>query len=431
MNYQFTKSNRNSSGTIHLPASKSINNRLLILQALCNNAFIINNMSDSDDTQLLYKALNSSDSVIDIDAAGTAMRFLTAYYAGRVGEERVLTGCERMKNRPIRILVESLRKLGTTIEYSEKDGFPPLKITGNQIGGGELAIDGRVSSQYISALLMVAPFFTNGLRLRLVNKVVSVPYIQQTIDLMKLLGFEINWIENEIVVKPFENQWIENSIKSISVESDWSAASYWYEMAAFAENVDLRIYGLQQPSIQGDSIVSQLFEPLGVKTDFFEGGIRLSKSEKPLPTDLVEIDFTNFPDLAQTLTVTLAMLDIPFCFSGLDSLRIKETDRILALQTELAKFGKTITEPETNVLQFVPRVSSPKTFFPKKIETYNDHRMAMAFAPIALLSTNIEIENPQVVSKSYPSFWHDLQSIGFEISKESENLENFKEKINP
>ena len=373
---------------IRLPASKSISNRILILNALSKSVYPIENLSDSDDTQVLMKALLSlqtGNAAFDTGAAGTSMRFLTAYLAQNEGVWTI-TGSERMKNRPIRILVDSLREIGGKIEYMEKEGFPPLQIHGRKLTGGAIRLNGGVSSQYLSALMMIAPATQQGLDIRLEGTVVSRPYIDMTAHLMQTFGIETLWDGERIRIEPQAYQPV-----PFKVESDWSAASYWYEIAALAENSgDVELIGLESNSIQGDARVAQLF-----KTGI--GG---------------EVDFTNEPDLAQTLAVTCCLLNIPFHFTGLQSLRIKETDRIAALQTELKKLGYAVKTGGAEMEWAGERCESEPD---PVISTYDDHRMAMAFAPVCLKTGKIRISNPEVVSKSYPAFWKDMEKAGFRI----------------
>ncbi|MGL4227471.1 MAG: 3-phosphoshikimate 1-carboxyvinyltransferase [Tannerellaceae bacterium] len=394
-------------GNIYLPASKSISNRALILDALSYSPYGIDNLSRCDDTDVMVKAFESDSNVFDIKAAGTAMRFLTAFLSKIIGEW-VITGTDRMKNRPIRILVDALNSIGARIEYMEKEGYPPLKIYGSALQGGEIELDGGVSSQYISALLMVAPTMEHGLVLRLKGNVISKPYIALTLSLMKRFGVDAEWNENTITIAP-------QTYKPIpfKVESDWSAASYWYQMAALAKEANVFLVGLESNSAQGDSKVATLFEQLGVQTNYEEGGVVLTKTG--MHCKRFEHDFVNEPDLAQTFVVTCCMLNVPFRFTGLQSLKIKETDRIEALKNELLKFGYKITDHEDSILEWNgERVDV--TAVPV-VKTYEDHRMAMAFAPIALLGETVWVDEPGVVSKSYPEYWDHLKQVGFNVEE--------------
>lgn len=386
---------------INLPASKSISNRALILNALSYSPYDIENLSDCDDTRVMLKAFDSNSNKFDIGAAGTSMRFLTAFSAKTVGEWEI-TGSERMKNRPIKILVDALNKLGGKIEYIEKEGFPPLKIFGSALMGGEIDLDGGVSSQYISALMMIAPYMVNGLKIHLTGNIVSVPYIKMTLGMMKEFGVDAISEKNIIEIKPQTYKPI-----SYTVESDWSGASYWYEVLSIADEGKIKLNGLKKNSLQGDSEVAKIFENLGVETKYLDNEVIITSNPK-LQTSNLKYDFTNVPDLAQTIVVTCCLKDIPFEFSGLQSLRIKETNRIAALKNELAKLGYVLEEKDDDKLIWNGEKCEKEEL--PVISTYEDHRMAMAFAPAALLFP-IEIENPQVVSKSYPDFWEDFSML--------------------
>jgi 3-phosphoshikimate 1-carboxyvinyltransferase len=379
--------------SIRLPASKSISNRALILNALCKNPYPIENLSDSDDTVVLLTALQSPGPDFDIGAAGTSMRFLTAYFAQLEGI-RTITGSERMKNRPIGVLADALQRLGAGIEYLEKEGFPPLRIHGKKLKGGTITLDGGVSSQYISALMMIAPCLEQGLEIHLEGAIISQPYLRMTLGLMERWGVHGQWKGATIRIAPQSYQRV-----PFRVESDWSAASYWYEIRSLApENAQIELLGLEENSLQGDARCKALFEDLS-STRFFH------------------CDFTNEPDLTQTFAVTCCLLDIPFRFTGLQSLRIKETDRIAALQTELRKLGYPIEIENDTILQWTGIRCEPDPH--PVIATYEDHRMAMAFAPVCLKTKTIRIAHPEAVSKSYPNYWRDLVSAGFIITEES------------
>jgi 3-phosphoshikimate 1-carboxyvinyltransferase len=395
---------------IHLPASKSISNRVLMLNYLCDHPKKIRNLSVCDDTGVMIEALYDDNRAVNIGAAGTAMRFLTAYFAVKSGT-RTITGTERMRNRPIKILVDALRLSGAEIEYLDKEGFPPLRIKGQTLAGGHIRLDGGVSSQYISALLMIAPLMTNGLRLQLTGHVISEPYIKLTIQLMRMFGAVVFEEGQTFAVPPQPYSAVEN----FTVEPDWSAASYWYEMMALCKNRDARISlpGLSPDSLQGDASIVALFDRLGVKTAFTSSGVTLTKKERE-SNALLTFDFISMPDMAQTVAVTCAMLGIPFRFKGLQSLKIKETDRLEALKTELCKFGCPITVYDGNILEWNGQ-KSPSAQAPV-VATYEDHRMAMAFAPVAICrQEGVSVSDPEVVSKSYPSYWDDLQKAGFSI----------------
>ena len=397
--------------TVLLPSSKSISNRVLILNILCNNPQVINNISVCDDTEAVIKALNDKNSSIDIGAAGTAMRFLTAYLSGQNGSYTI-TGTERMKNRPIRILVEALRSAGACIDYLEKEGFPPLHIKGQTLKGGSVRLDGSVSSQYISALLMTGPVMTNGLRLHLSGDIISKPYINLTIRLMRLFGVIVFEEGQTYSIPPQQYSPVEN----FTVESDWSAASYWYEMIVLCNdnNASVSLSGLTPDSLQGDSSIVGLFEKLGVETTFTPEGVTLTKKKCTIDGPLI-FDFIAMPDIAQTAVVACVMLGIKFRFTGLQTLKIKETDRLNALKTELQKFGYLIDIHNENSIEWNGEKCEAE--ISPVVSTYEDHRMAMAFAPISLCTDNgIKISDPEVVSKSYPAFWDDLKKTGFVIS---------------
>jgi 3-phosphoshikimate 1-carboxyvinyltransferase len=385
---------------ISLPASKSISNRALILNVLAYSPYDIHNLSDCDDTRVTVKALDSNDTTFDIGAAGTAMRFLTAFLSKTVGEW-IITGSERMKNRPIKLLVDALSTLGARIEYVEKEGYPPLRIFGSALLGGEISLNGGVSSQYISALMMIAPYMQNGLKIELEGNIISVPYIRMTMSMMKEYGVDVKFENSTIEIAPQQYKPIK-----YKVESDWSGASYWYEILSIAGKGRIFLNGLNQNSSQGDSKVAELFEQLGVKTEYQTEGVLLTSTGNN--TARFEYDFVDQPDLAQTFAVTCCLKNIPFTFNGLQSLKIKETDRIAALINELKKLGYVVVEPAEGQLAWLgERCEVASTV---SIATYEDHRMAMAFAPAALV-TPIEIEEPQVVSKSYPSFWNDIDKL--------------------
>ncbi|MFA5328661.1 MAG: 3-phosphoshikimate 1-carboxyvinyltransferase [Prolixibacteraceae bacterium] len=407
MKYLVSKPDKTLKGTIVLPSSKSIANRALIIHALSFSPYPIENLSDSDDTRLMGQVFNSNGNHFDIGHAGTAMRFLTAFLSQIVGEW-TLTGSDRMKQRPIGILVEALLKLGAKIEYLENDGFPPLKIYGSHLKGCILELDGSVSSQYISALLMIAPTIEDGLTLRLKNKIMSRPYIEMTLKLMGQFGVKHVWKGNEIRIP--EQKYI---ALPFSVEADWSGASYWYEMAVLADEADVELIGLTTESLQGDAMIAKWFEQLGIQTSATEKGSRLTKNGKELPKFL-QLNFIENPDVAQTFAVLCVMKQIPFHFAGLETLKIKETNRIAALQDELAKFGAKLTEPTHGELKWDGTFPLEKNALPE-IETYHDHRMAMAFAPASQIFGPVSVFDPMVVTKSYPGYWDDLKRVGFEI----------------
>ena len=389
--------------SISLPFSKSISNRALIMNALSENTGKIENLSDSDDTRVLSAAINSTNNVVDIGAAGTAMRFLTAYFSVTDGE-KILTGSERMKQRPIGLLVNALRTLGADIEYLEKDGFPPLKIRGKKLSGNEILLDGGVSSQYISALMMIAPVLTDGLKIKLEGNIISTPYIKMTAKMMEDFGVKVIFENKTINIAP-------QKYKSVDfrVEADWSAASYWYELLAIAGEGKIFLKGLYKNSLQGDSEVARIFEYLGVTTKYVDGGVELLPNGNYV--NHFEYDFIGQPDLAQTLAVTCCMCGVSFLFKGVQSLKIKETNRIAALIAELKKLGFVLYEPAEGELAWNGEKQNSEEKI--SIKTYSDHRMAMAFAPISL-KIPLEIENPEVVSKSYPKFWEDFFQLKVE-----------------
>lgn len=372
----------------------------------------IHNLSTAKDTQILTGIINNiqyatcnnqNNHVIDVHDAGTVMRFLTAYLSCLEGEW-VLTGTERMQQRPIGALVDVLRSMGADIEYVKKEGFPPLKINGKQLEGGNVQVDGSISSQFISALIMVAPLLKNPLELHITNKVVSESYITMTLNMMKQWGAVYTRKENSITVanKPYTKP-----TGIVFVESDWSAASYFYSILALAKEGEITLPYLFKNSIQGDSVCQTLFESLGVSTTFRSEGAVLKKI--PSLSKVFNYNFLNCPDIVQTLAVCCAAKNIPAQLNGLQTLSIKETDRITAIKTELAKCGADVTTT-TNSIQINPsHISHPTS----RISTYNDHRMAMSFAPLALCYDKIEIENPAVVEKSFPHFWNELNKIAF------------------
>lgn len=392
-------------GTVVLPTSKSISNRVLIINALAESDMPIEGVSDCDDTRVMLNVLQSNDTKFDVGAAGTSMRFLTAFLSKIVGKWEI-TGSERMKNRPIKLLVDALNELGAKIEYIEKEGYPPLRIYGSALQGGRIEMQGNVSSQYISALLMLAPTMQQGLRLVLQGDIISVPYIQMTIKIMEQFGIQSYWKGNEIYIP---NQ--AYTPVPFVVEGDWSAASYWYEMLALAPQGEVELKGLYKESVQGDAAIATIFEHIGVKTKFTKQGVILSK-KAPKKGKLV-YNFVNQPDLAQTCVVCCCLLGIPFYFSGLQSLKIKETDRIYALVTELKKLGYVVHQKDNSILEFNNERCDVAT--EQSIDTYDDHRMAMAFAPACIKVGEISINEPHVVTKSYPNFWVDLQSLGFTL----------------
>lgn len=414
MQYKITAPER-IQATINLPASKSISNRVLMIHALAGGDTLPDNLSDCDDTEVIIRALAAMPYEIDIKAAGTAMRFMTAYLSVTEGKH-LLTGTDRMKRRPIAPLVNALRYLGADIRYAGETGFPPLIINGKTLEGGRLEVPGNISSQYISALLMIGPALKEGLELHLMGEIISRPYIDLTLWTMQEFGAEAEWTDMDIItVRP-------QVYKShpYLIENDWSASSYWYEMLALqgASGSSIKLKGLTDGSKQGDSVVKYLFSLLGVKTTFDnkeEGQpttVTLTRHRCQLPR--LDYDFTGSPDLAQTFVVTCALLDIPFTFTGLASLKIKETDRIEALKAEMKKLGYLIKDENNNTLRWEGERCTPSL---QPIDTYEDHRMALAFAPAACRFPGLRINNPGVVSKSYPHYWDDLRKAGFNIEE--------------
>lgn len=398
--------NKQLSGTItKLSSSKSISNRALILKALCENQSVVSNLSDARDTQTMNRLITSNEKLIDVLDAGTTMRFLTAYFA-ITNKHKVLTGTARMQERPIGILVDALRLLGATVDYLEKDGFPPIETKGFSTQKVDaLTIPGNVSSQYISALMMVAPTLPKGLTITLTGKMGSVPYFQMTAALMEQFGVtcDIDLENQQIRIAPANYK-----PTNITVEADWSAISYWYGFTALAEEATITLPNVSEKSLQGDRVIVEIMGRLGVTSTFKNNQLFLSK--KDAATELTW-NFKDCPDLAQTVLPVCAAKGITGTFTGLESLRIKETDRIAALQTELGKIGATLTERETGCWTLAPgKVSSEEII----INTYHDHRMAMGLAPLATL-TNLKIESPEVVNKSYPGFWDDMRNVGFKI----------------
>ncbi|MFC2080988.1 3-phosphoshikimate 1-carboxyvinyltransferase [Bacteroidota bacterium] len=409
MQYKLQMDKKELQGSISLPASKSISNRLLILNALADQAGTLENLSDSDDTRVLKQALQSGKRTIDVGHAGTAMRFLTAYLSIQEGSY-VLTGSQRMRQRPIGKLVEVMNKMGAGIEYLENPGYPPLSIQGRRITGGKISVDSSISSQYISALMMIAPALKNGLHIHLENEIVSSSYIHLTRNLMLNLGIPVKFSGPEIQI-PFNRF---NGI-DMSIESDWSAASYWYALAVLSSRTELELRGLRDESYQGDSVLPEMFRPLGVETIFRKDGILLKKTLES--TKRFEFDFSDSPDLVQTMVVLCGLIDLPFQMKGTRTLKIKETDRINALQVEMRKLGIVISaDPGGSWISWEGKKTSEIPQI-KQIKTYQDHRMAMAFSPAALKHPGLIIDDPEVVDKSYPGFWKDLESTGFILKK--------------
>jgi 3-phosphoshikimate 1-carboxyvinyltransferase len=420
-NILLSKKSKSVNGEVHLTGSKSECNRALVIEALSNARVRVENISDAADAVTLSKVLGLTlqtvgyesspitpeldHKIVNIGPAGTAMRFLTAYYTLQ-DDEVVLTGSERMKQRPIGILVDALRKLGAEISYEENEGFPPIRIKGNiQQATDSISIKGDISSQYITALLLIAPKLPQGLALHIEGDLTSRPYVEMTLAMLEQAGIKHEWNDNVISIA---NQEFKETV--LPVEPDWSAASYWYAIAALAEDADLFLHGLTAYSLQGDSVISEIMANFGITSQFRDGGVHLKKEAKPITRK--NFDLKKCPDLAQTVVVVCAALGHEATFTGLETLKIKETDRVKALQNELAKIGvKLIEENETYTLNCSGKFIPDRIF----INTYDDHRMAMAFAPLALVVPEIEFEDAPVVEKSYPAFWTDLEKVGFEV----------------
>lgn len=392
---------------ITISGSKSESNRLLILQKLFPE-ISIENLSDSDDSIHMQHALSTDEELVNIGHAGTAMRFLTSYFAVNEGKETVLTGSERMQNRPIEILVNALKDLGAEISYEAKEGYPPIRIKGRKITKDKVQINGNVSSQYISSLLLIASKLENGLEIELLGKITSVPYINMTLSLLTQLGIESSFEGN--VIKVYAKESIDK--QTIVVESDWSSASYFYSIAALSEiGSEIQLSAYKEDSLQGDSCLAEIYQHFGVKTTFGENIITLKK-ETQTKKDTLEINLKNAPDIAQTIAVTCFAESIACNLTGLHTLKIKETDRLVALDDELTKLGANISVTNESLhLEISSKINENIA-----IKTYNDHRMAMAFAPLAL-RVPIQIDNAEVVTKSYQKFWADMEQIGIKINE--------------
>ncbi len=393
------------SSRIQITGSKSETNRSLLLQALFPK-IKVENLSNSDDAHVMQKGLATINGEVDIHHAGTAMRFLTAYFASQEGKNIVLTGSKRMKERPIQILVDALKNLGADIQYAEKEGYPPLIIKGRQISEKKVALPANVSSQYISALLLIAPSLKNGIELELIGKITSVPYVKMTLGLLNQIGVETSFQDNKIKVAP------EKVVDpcDLVVESDWSAASYFYSLVALAEEGSkITIAAYKENSLQGDSVLATIYRDFGVETTFLDNEIVLHKKSNNLVA-IAEYDLSDAPDIAQTIAVTCLGLGMDCHLTGLHTLPIKETDRLAAMKTELEKLGASVTiTNESLSFDSIQMLNKDMA-----IDTYNDHRMAMAFGPIAL-KTSLYINDAGVVSKSYPDFWKDLKQVGIAV----------------
>ncbi len=403
MNLLLQSAISNLNSAISITGSKSETNRLLLLQALFPN-IILANTSNSDDSEVMQKALNGNEEIVDIHHAGTAMRFLTAFFAVNEGREVVLTGSTRMKERPIKVLLDALQQLGAQISYENEEGYPPIRIKGQRIIKNKVSIPANVSSQYISALLLVAPKLQNGIEITLVGEITSIPYIKMTLALLNDLDIQTSFEGNVIKVYPKQ----EVAPKAMTVESDWSSASYFFSLAALSNEASISISSYKETSLQGDSALVQLYENMGVESKFENNQLTLTKKSNFAPED-VTFDLNNTPDIAQTIVVTCLGLGIGCHLTGLHTLKIKETDRLEALRIELTKLGANISVTNDSLTLVATTAINSNV----KIATYNDHRMAMAFAPLAL-KVPIIIENAEVVSKSYPDFWVDFASLGFQ-----------------
>ena len=405
MEIKIAHPNSHCEGSINITGSKSETNRLLLLQALFKG-FELKNISNSDDSQVMEKALQNLSNQIDIDHAGTAMRFLTAYFSHIEGRSVVISGSSRMQERPIRILVDALRVLGASISYEKEEGFPPLQIHGKKLNGGKVELLADVSSQYISALLLLGPVLEQGLELHLIGKITSIPYIKMTLSLLNSIGVTTSFEGQIINVLPLK----ESKKVTQTIESDWSSASYFFSIVALSKAAEIHLTSFSQKSLQGDSILRSIYKDLCVSSHFAGDTLILKKENKHPPTSL-QLDLSKSPDIAQTIAVTCYGLGIGCDLMGLHTLKIKETDRLEALNVELSKLGANI-KVTSNSLHLSAGMNFKENC---SISTYNDHRMAMAFAPLAL-KIPLKIEEAGVVSKSYPDFWKDLKKLNFQIN---------------
>ena len=407
MVYHLSRNNRSIKGIIEIGGSKSESNRLLMLREYSSD-FKITNLSKSDDTKTLLNALANTDKIVDVNHAGTAMRFLVSYYASKLNSKITLTGSDRMKNRPIGILVDALRYLGAEIEYKEKEGYPPLRIIGKNLIGNEVSLPANISSQFISSLMMLGVKIDNGIKLNLEGNITSKPYILMTKKLIDKIGCNVVINNNEIVI----SRDYKSLNKIVGVESDWSSASYFYSIVALSKDAEITLKIFKRDSIQGDSIVSKIYQKLGVETMYKEDSIIISKNKMSNLPDSLKLDLSDTPDLAQTIAVSCLGLGIECELSGLDTLKIKETDRIEALKKEFIKLGVDGITTSDNKIHFRGNHNLNNNI---KITTYQDHRMALSFAPLAVI-IDISIESPNVVSKSFPDYWEDLKTLGFKIN---------------
>lgn len=407
-----SKAGQTAVGKIKLSGSKSISNRVLIIKALCEGSFEISNLSDSDDTKTLQALLFSDSHELNVHHAGTTFRFLTSYLATSEGEN-ILTGSERMQERPIRALSEALIKMGANISYMNNEGYPPLKIgSPTRTLGSKVSVSADISSQYISSLLLVAPTLPDGLEITMMGDLVSRPYLEMTLKIMEYFGVSHTWNDQTIRVAPQEYK-----AKDFFVEADWSAASYYYIIAAFAQEADITLTGLQKESLQGDSAISFIGNSFGLQTEYIDNSVRITKSGKPLE-EFFEYDFIKCPDIAQSVSTMAAGTGVSALFTGLQTLRIKETDRIAALQAELAKVHIWLSKlpakfsKKSDLEYYMQEGSIDGDEMAPTFSTYKDHRMAMAFGPLAQLFP-VEMEDHKVVTKSYPGYWEDLKVLGF------------------
>lgn len=405
MNIHLSHPGNQLSGELKITGSKSESNRALILQALYPK-LKLENISNSDDTKVLQESLKKGSGLIDIHHAGTAMRFLTAYFASKNDSDVVLTGSRRMQERPVKLLVDALKSLGADISYEKNEGYPPLRIKGRTLTENSVSLQANISSQYISALMLIAPSLPQGLEIVLEGQITSAPYISMTLEIMQNAGINGSFKNNRIAIAHQE----ELPSKTINIESDWSSASYFYSLAAISETAGLSLSNYRETSLQGDSCIVEIYEQLGVTTKFTDNSIYLEKQPCEMPKRIVK-DLRNSPDIAQTIAVTCLALGIECELTGLHTLKIKETDRLVALKTEIEKFGAKV-EITNDSLQLFPAKTLKEDV---SVATYNDHRMAMAFAPLAL-KVPLNIEDAGVVSKSFPTFWKDLEFLGFRVS---------------
>lgn len=406
MKIKITGGKEQLEGSIKITGSKSESNRALLLQALFPG-ITLENLSNSDDSRVLQEALQKTSGTVDIHHAGTAMRFLTAYFAAREGVDVILTGSSRMQERPVQLLVEALKSMGANIEYLKEQGYPPLRIRGTRLEKSSVTVKANISSQYISALMLTAPSLPRGLEINMEGAVTSAPYINMTLQLLKYFGIEANNSAKQVVIEPMQ----EVAAKSLEIESDWSSASYYYSLAAISSSTSITLSSYRKNSLQGDAEVAEIYRSLGVETNYFENSIQLTKKPGKRPKS-IKLDLKNTPDIAQTIAVTCLALGVACDLHGLHTLKIKETDRLEALKTEMEKLGARVKVTGDSL----HLEASNDLKRDVSIATYNDHRMAMAFAPLAL-KVPLQIEDAGVVSKSYPEFWEHLNQLGFKIEE--------------